>query len=156
MNQKHNDIITESVVDIFEKVAFLFPVPVEESDDISAEECTQNICLGIRFTGYANGDFIISLPKELTKEISANMLGIDEDDPDVEQKSIDAAKEILNIVCGNMLPKVYGDEPVFHLSAPYKIENMEEKISENGSDNHTKIQLDVDDNIVTVAFTADQ
>ena len=156
MNQQYNEIITESIVDIFEKVAFLFPMPVEEPGDVSPEECSQNICLGIKFTGHRNGDFILSLPKELTKEISANMLGVDEDDPDVEQKSIDAAKEILNIVCGNMLPKIYGEDPVFHLSAPYIAENMDENVSESGSDNFAKIQLDVDDSIVTVVFAVEQ
>lgn len=156
MNQNHSELITESIVDIFEKVAFLFPLPVEELEDVCPEEDGQMICIGITFNGPSNGEFIISLPKELTKEISANMLGIDEDDPDVEQKSIDAAKEILNIVCGNMLPKIYGEEPIFYLSAPYILERLEGQINEIKNYDITKIQMDVDDNIVTFIFAVEQ
>ena len=156
MNQSYSEMVTESVVDIFEKVAFLFPFPIEETEERCPDEDGQMICIGITFNGPNNGEFIISLPKELTKEISANMLGVDEDDPDVEQKSIDAAKEILNIVCGNMLPKIYGEEPIFYLSAPYIREKMVEGINETKNYDITKIQMDVDDNIVTFIFAVEQ
>ena len=156
MNQSYSEIITESVVDIFEKAAFLFPIPIEETEEGCSDEDGQMICIGITFNGPSNGEFIISLPKELTKEISANMLGIDEDDPDVEQKSIDAAKEILNIVCGNILPKIYGEEPIFYLSAPYILERLEDGINETKNYDITKIQMDVDDNIVTFIFAVEQ
>ena len=49
MNQSYSEMITESVVDIFEKVAFLFPFPIEETEERCPDEDGQMICIGITF-----------------------------------------------------------------------------------------------------------
>ena len=52
------------------------------------------------------------------REIALNFLGLD-DDANIEDESAhDAFKEILNIMCGQMLTAIAGDEPIFQLGMP--------------------------------------
>lgn len=156
MCNNHKEIIAESIVDIFEKVAFLFPMPADEETDMCGDPGNEMTCIGLSFHGHTKGESVLSLPTHLTREIAANMLGIDDEDPDVDQKSLDAAKEILNIICGNILPRIYGEGPVFYLNAPYIIKNKENLFDESKNYDISKIQLDVDESIVTFIYAVEQ
>ena len=48
------------------------------------------------------------------------MLGQEEPPPEPTQK--DALGEIVNVICGNLLPSIAGPEPVFDISAPEILE----------------------------------
>jgi len=148
MKQSYREFLGESLMEVLEQVAFLFPVPAETDkwNDLSINNGS-TLCFGITFEGPVTGRIFLLISEMLTKEIAANMLGIDEEDPDVQQKSIDATKEILNILCGNLLPKIYGKEPVFHLCTPYIIDEFENEEIE--IDSIDKISLDVDGNLIS-------
>lgn len=149
MNKNYNDLLNETVSEVFETIAFMLPMEVDIDSD-NPEASQDNIMtIGISFEGFASGELIISFPGELAKLVAANILGVDEDDPDVEAKSIDASKELLNIICGNLLPKLYGDEPVFNLHAPYLIDKFNSEISVKDSENLSQIKLEVEDFIVS-------
>ena len=152
MNQIFNESLTESVVDVLEKVAFLFPMPVEQEvkNGLNVDD-VNDISIGIQFEGYVPGKVLLCIPKLLTIEIAANMLGISEDDDDVVEKSLDATKEVLNIICGNLLPKIYGTEAVFQLNSPYIFSEIEKEIGGENSEIE-KVEFDIDDNIVRVIF----
>ena len=153
MNKEINKSLIETAVEVFETVAYLFPIPVEK-ENINTESisCENNIFIGINFQGYASGEIFICVPNPLSKTISANMLGIDEEDSNLEQKSLDAIKEVLNIICGSLLPKIYGEKPVFQLGTPYVIENIEKNIISNKFADLSNVKLNIDDSIVTCIF----
>ena len=46
------------------------------------------------------------------------VLGMDQDDEIVQQRSLDSLKEVLNVICGNLLTVIAGEEPIFNLSVP--------------------------------------
>jgi CheY-specific phosphatase CheX len=46
------------------------------------------------------------------------MLGEEPDDPNAIAKGADALKELLNVLCGNLLTAFAGEEPVFDLAVP--------------------------------------
>lgn len=150
MNQVINESLTESVVDVLEKTAYLFPMVIEQEmpNDI---DNANDICIGIQFEGPVSGKILLCIPKLLTIEIAANMLGIGEEEDGVEEKSIDATKEVLNIICGNLLPKIYGTEAVFQLKSPYIFSEIEKEI-EGENTEIEKVKYDIEDNIVKVIF----
>ncbi len=51
-------------------------------------------------------------------EIAANVLGLEPDDEFVRERPGDSLKELLNVTCGNLLPALAGEEPVFDLTVP--------------------------------------
>ena len=67
---------------------------------------------------------MMTVSEGVLTELSANMLGVDDQDTDREQR-LDALKETINILCGNLLPALAGKEAVFDIGAP-KIEGEEE------------------------------
>ena len=70
------------------------------------------------FSGPQSGSMILALPKEMCTELAASVLGVERDDADIAEKGIDAVKEMLNVICGNILTEIAGSEPVFNLSVP--------------------------------------
>ncbi len=146
-------IMIESILEVIETVAFLVAIPVEEVDD----EAGQADCISIKidYTGFINGSMYIKAPYAFTPVLAANMLGIEEDDPNIMKKGEDAYKEVLNIICGNTLPKVFGKEPVFKLSMPQIAEDILKEIEEAGPKVVSRINLDIEDHIVSFWFTTD-
>ena len=117
MNPEHAERLREVFADVLEKLAFIFAEPAEP-DELQCEE-TDFISVQMEFTGEVmNGSLTLMVPAEYGAEISANVLGIDEDDEIAVEQAEDAQKEVLNVVCGQLLTAIAGDEPVFDLSVP--------------------------------------
>lgn len=74
--------------------------------------------VALTFTGIENGEMRLWASKGFSRVVAANMLGVDEDDDAAAQKGLDALKESLNILLGNYLTEIYGEEPVFDLGLP--------------------------------------
>jgi hypothetical protein len=51
-------------------------------------------------------------------ELAVNMLGLDDDVQVSPADQKDALREMLNIICGNLLPALAGDQAVFDIEAP--------------------------------------
>lgn len=98
----------------FEDLAFILTTPEEFSDGNIPGGPT--LVTNVVFTGPAEGTLFMSVPQEMLAELADNMLGI-EDAPSEEQRH-DALKELLNVVCGNLLPVIAGSQAVFDVGAP--------------------------------------
>lgn len=102
--------------EVLERQAFLFADPADPEDvPTPAEEC---LSVRMAFRGHAAGRLAIFVPRSLGVELAANVLGTDADDPLADEKALDACKELLNVVCGNVLTAIWGTSPVFDLSIP--------------------------------------
>ena len=63
-----------------------------------------------------HGKLFVTLHGALLPILAANMLGLAE--PLTDAVQADALGEIVNVICGNLLPGIAGPEPIFDISAP--------------------------------------
>lgn len=104
------------LIDVLERFAFALGDPADPAEIAPPAEPA---CLArMTFSGPFTGSLALLMPAALGGEIAANMLGLDPGDPALERHATDAIKEILNVVCGNLLTELAGEDPVFDLSVP--------------------------------------
>ncbi|MBS3820350.1 MAG: hypothetical protein GVY16_07295 [Planctomycetes bacterium] len=99
----------------FESLAFMLPMPEDEDP---AADGWAHVCR-VEFTGPFGGTVFVAISPGMLDPLAANMLGIEsgDDTPEGVQKE-DAIKELLNVVCGNLLPAIAGSQEVFHIASP--------------------------------------
>jgi len=119
-----NSEVKEKAIEVISRIlsesAFIFTDPLEEDEQPNVEEWdAEGVFLGFR--GYCEGKIYMWAGKEFLRYAAANMLGIDEESDEASEKGMDALKEILNIIVGNLLTTVYGPEPVFDLGIPGRL-----------------------------------
>jgi CheY-specific phosphatase CheX len=96
-----------------ESLAFAFPVPPEEMPPTEGPRTV----VGVEFDGPGRGHLFLSLADEMIAPLVGNMLGEFGEMPSPEQQR-DGVKELLNVVCGNILPVLAGTKAVFSLHPP--------------------------------------
>ena len=119
MNNRLNDTLCSVGHEVFESLAFIlsaFEQEPESQDDSLGEARTTGT---ISFKGPFDGTVALSVSSELLPEICANMLGLDFDEVAPADQQRDAFKELLNVICGNLLPKLAGEEAVFDVETGY-------------------------------------
>lgn len=115
MEQKVKNILAGVTSDTLEKLAFLFVFPDEER----VSDGPQPVIAGrVEFNGFFSGSMVLRMSSSVLPELSANMLGVDDDAEVSPEDQQDAFKELLNVICGNLLPAIAGDHVVFNIEAP--------------------------------------
>lgn len=113
-NKKIMDIINETVSGVLEQTAFMFPEPVDMASGVSFEDF-EYVLVKLNYSGYKDGTVQMIIPVDFCAELSANLLGEEIGDVDPEENNFDSAKELLNIVSGQLLVDLYGNEALFSL-----------------------------------------
>ena len=116
MPNEHSEILQEVFCDVVEKLAFMFG-EVAEKDDMPPVE-GESIQARMAFTGPMSGSLLVAAPVEMCPVIAANVLGMEPDDENVQTRATDALKELLNVICGNALTAIAGEDPIFDLTVP--------------------------------------
>lgn len=100
----------------FESLAFMLLMPEDDAD--TAANVWGNVCR-VNFTGPFGGSVFVGISPGMLEPLGANMLGIEpgEDTPE-GVKVEDALKELVNVICGNLLPTIAGTEDVFQIETP--------------------------------------
>jgi hypothetical protein len=119
MNNSAEKILYRKAALIFEELGFLMP---SDRGGIATGSCHTAT---VSFKGPFSGCLIVSLDSSILPVLSSNMLG--EYDTGNQTMGNDALCEITNIICGNVLPAIYGFKPMFHLDAP-RLLNESEKL----------------------------
>lgn len=101
-------ILRRCAHNVFAELCFLMP---SEKGETSGERVT----ITVPFRGPSEGALVLGLQGMPVAEIAANMLG--EDEADAAQQR-DALAELGNVLCGRVLPLVWGEQAVFDLSSP--------------------------------------
>ncbi len=126
-----NSEIMDKSVEVINRIlgesAFIFTDPLEESEQPEIESWVAH-GVYITFSGFKTGSVTLWGGDDFLCSTAANMLGIDEDDERAREKGIDALKEVLNIIVGNLITSIYGSEQVFDLSIPEVLSS--EKLAE--------------------------
>ena len=122
MRAKLEEIMYEVAIDTLEKLAFLFAFPGDErggpDDSMVAGK--------ISFTGPFSGTMIMTISIEVLQELTANMLGLDDGEETTEKHRSDALKETMNVICGNFLPAVAGNDLIFDIGVPEVLSSDQE------------------------------
>jgi len=98
----------------FESLAFL----VQVAEDESGEGDLAPVCAAtLNFSGPFRGVLKLTVCERVITELAGNMLAA-EDEPVSDEQRTDALKELLNVICGHLLPILAGSKSVFHVDAP--------------------------------------
>lgn len=105
--------------DVLASLAFMLPMPPEETSQQGNEKRWRTRAASVGFTGHASGSVMLAAWEEMLPQLAANMLGLPEGDPEVTAaQQQDALMELANVICGNLLTKIWGPEAVCILSPP--------------------------------------
>jgi len=115
-------------INLLEESAFIFSDSLCD-DNLPEINDWDAIGIEIKFSGYLRGSIHLWTDTRFAKRAAANMLGYDEDNIVDEKAGIDALGELLNVISGNLLTTVYGNEPVFDLTIPSSL--LKESLSDD-------------------------
>ncbi len=113
MDDRISDILTSAAIETLERLAFIFTSPAEENNGLGSNFMSARVS----FDGPFSGRLIMKMSQVVVLEMTGNMLGIDENEATIEEQS-DAMKETINIICGNFLPIIGGNQAIFNINAP--------------------------------------
>lgn len=113
-NHEIMEIISETVSSVLEKTAYMFPESVDITSELTFDEF-EYVLVSLNFTGHKSGEIKMVFPVEFCAELSANLLGEDIENVDPGENDFDSAKELLNIVSGQLLVNLFGDQSIFSL-----------------------------------------
>lgn len=116
-DQKIADKLSTVLIQVLEQTAFLFADRIDDLDDV-ALHTIDFISVSLDYSGARSGGAVLILPVSLCDEICTNMLGTSDTTSLSEDSRIDAAKELANIVVGQMLTEVFGTAEVFSQTPP--------------------------------------
>lgn len=111
---RFNAALIDEAVTTLEKLAFIFASANIDRDTFAGSEAA---VVEARFQGPFSGRLIMEYGLNGLTELTGNMLGIDEEDV-TDALRIDALKEAINVVCGNLLPAIGGRTAVFNIDTP--------------------------------------
>ena len=107
--------LRDAAVQTFEELAFIFAT----GEDTLPEDPGPTRTVTVVFSGIWEGAIRLQTPSDMLAVVAAGMLGLDESVPVSAEQQDDALKELLNVICGNLLPVLAGREPVFRVGTPY-------------------------------------
>jgi CheY-specific phosphatase CheX len=125
-NPEYSKALREVISAVMEQTAFMFPEPAGLEDGFTFDEL-EVVVVTLRFSGDREGEMSLVFPVELCHELAANILGEEKADEISRDQCADAAKEMLNIITGQMLTRLFGDGALFNLSAPVCIDPAQEE-----------------------------
>ncbi len=137
MSKELNNILYNVAESTFGSLAFMLSMP-EPDDGTVAEETTT---VSVEFSGPFGGQLIMTVNAEMLPELAENMLGLEPGEDALHDHGVDALKELLNVICGNLLPKIAGVEAVFDVEGPQIIKLQESK-SQTQANASVKLYLD--------------
>jgi hypothetical protein len=114
MGTRHDQALAETVAGTLEQLAFLFAFPAEGGSGAPSEDAVGcRVC----FKGAWAGELWGAFARDLLPELAGNMLGLEAAETIVEQQ-LDALREVMNVICGNLLPQIGGPSVVFEIQRP--------------------------------------
>ena len=128
MKAQINKTIMSTAVETMEKLAFLFSFPDDERMNAFPGPA---IAAKVGFHGLFSGSLALRMSSSVLPELAVNMLGLDDEEETNLELHLDAFKELLNVICGNLLPALAGPEAEFSIEAPQIIgdDGIGEKIA---------------------------
>ncbi len=108
MSENATAILSNVFCEVLETQAFMFAEPA--GNDEFPEDIEDCVSTEVGFRGNRKGEIHLTVPENLAIELAANIIGLELDDDQAEEKAYDALREILNIICGNFITELYGED----------------------------------------------
>lgn len=108
--------LTETFRNVVERFALMIGEPVD--DVFGTSDMDKWVQAKLSFRGPLSGTLVIAAPKDLLREIAANVLGTDVNDPETAVFVPEALKELVNLTAGQLLTAVADAMSVHDLSVP--------------------------------------
>ena len=102
--------------DCFEQFAFMFAEP-SNADEVGGHS-GPFVKVTMTVSGVHTGKLTLFAANTLCSDLAINVLGMEEDEEVTEKDGQDACKEFLNILCGQLVTNLFGDQVVLDLSIP--------------------------------------
>ena len=139
----HHEILDD--VDCIEAKAVLNFLDYWQPDDI---EIPDAIKASMEFCGEEGfGSISLTVPALMCMELASNILGMEPDDPNSQNKAEDALKELLNVITGRLATGIFGSKPVFTLSVP-EVVIMDRDSWINGFNDPNTLKFSADSRLV--------
>lgn len=116
MSNDYNEMLIKVCCDVFENLSFMFGEIIDLSEAESDSDAF--ISATMSFKGDKTGFLELVVPSETADTLAYNILGIDESEDLPPGSAIDALRELLNTICGQLLTTLFGDQPIFDLTVP--------------------------------------
>ena len=116
MKTNEREALSSVFCTVLERLAFMFGEQAEK-DEIPRSSAGY-LAASISFIGPMRGTLSLTAPAAMCAQLAANILGLDESSAEALEGGQDALKEVLNIVCGQLITSIAGDSPVFDLTVP--------------------------------------
>ncbi len=115
-NETVKDLLREITTSVLESAAFL--IIDEEKVDFSSINETSFKGAYIRFSGFKEGRVSLWMTVDTADAAARNMLGHDDDYEVDDKQRDDVLMEILNMITGNLLTGMFGENVIFNLCIP--------------------------------------
>ncbi len=114
LQEQTTTTLTKTFSEVLANLAFMF------TDDEPAEPCPDDRWLEttIAYHGPESGSLRFWCTRSFATSLAANLLGVDPQDETARDQEDDAVKELMNIVCGQLVTAMYGATRVFELTIP--------------------------------------
>jgi CheY-specific phosphatase CheX len=149
MNPKYEEMLAEITTQTLEKLAFIFAGTEDDFDALNLDEAE---IAKVSFKGPFSGMLVMAISKFALPELSANMLGEDDQDTVTLDQQQDTLKETLNIICGNLLPQLSDKTAIFDIGAPEMAEALIMSNPEKKYHHKISASLSLDDGSCTVTL----
>ncbi|MDM8522779.1 chemotaxis protein CheX [Desulfococcaceae bacterium HSG8] len=115
MKEQIKDTLYSVAEEVLEKLAFIFSFPEDERDQIDFDSA---VAARVSFIGPFKGTLVMIVSTQALPELTGNMLGLENNEETTTEQQYDAVKELINVICGNLLPSIAGKETVFNVDPP--------------------------------------
>jgi len=141
------------VEETFASLAFMFPVETDSPAAYDPQSARQAV---VGFSGPFRGALLLSASEELLEPLATNMLGLEDGVcPSQEQKQ-DAFRELLNVVCGNLLPMIASPRDVFDVCEPRMLAAPDDTAPAAGLTDLGTIDVDLDAGHIRLALRVEE
>jgi chemotaxis protein CheY-P-specific phosphatase CheC len=146
VNPDLSEQLSAVAAQVFDAAAFFSSYPTTDGELTPVDR----VGATITFRGPHTGRISLFMERQLLDTLALNMLG-EADDEDPSERELDALKEVLNMICGNLLTVCYGEEVVFNLSPP-EILNDANAPAADPDDNAVRVLLNLEETLAELTI----
>ena len=145
MPEQLEELLPEAAAQTLELMAFIAPLPLEGPAPMPAEA----YIVSLKFKGSVVGSVQLATSAGLGQMLSENILGPADNPDEITQRSQDALKEALNVLCGTLLHPYCASGKAVEMALPEIVKATPEAWQEITQDEKSLV-LDADGQILAV------
>lgn len=113
MPNRFDASLLDAALETFASMAFFFP-----ADGTGQRPAVNSVRASVTFKGPMCGTLWLAVDAAMLTPLAANLLGLDDDQFPSTQQQQDSLKELLNVICGNLLPIIDTPQAVYDVGSP--------------------------------------